>query len=126
MREIEFRFRLKCKCTGKVLTVCIKLNDDKNGLIQYPIELQKWEILSIEQFTGLTDKNGKKIFEGDIIDSCNDGSDGCDIWEYGDFTPQVVRWNNKYCCFNGLPDIQDGDNSVHSLCRIEVVRNIHE
>ena len=63
------------------------------------------------------------IFEGDILNSKNDGSDGCDIWDYQDFVNLIVMWDNKICCFTGLPDIYNGNKSVHNIKRIEIIGN---
>lgn len=113
MREILFRG--KCTDTGKwyegqyihlhKTTYCFKAdydNDKDNDIHQIVFEkMTDWGLPnhhlradvipeSIGQFTGLTDKNGKKIFEGDICSfvDFHSGSDMgtyCEgVWEYED------------------------------------------
>jgi len=78
----------------------------------------------IEFCTGLKDKHGTLIFDGDKLNSQNDGKDGCDVWSFNEFLDLIVVWQDEYCCWSGLPDF-DSD-SVHSLERIEIIGNIHD
>lgn len=65
---------------------------------------------TVGQFTGLCDKNGKKIFEGDIVESPN-GTQG------------FIEWQNAECAF--LVNIGD-DWQTMDDCPYEVVGNIYD
>nr|DAW29548.1 MAG TPA: YopX protein [Caudoviricetes sp.] len=77
------------------------------------------EDVVLEQFTGLRDKNGKRIYEGDLIKEVAYGRKFI-IWE--------VRWHQDECCFelHRIRGALYGDSLLSCDSQYEVIGNIHE
>ena len=136
MREILFRgkrcdngewvdgFLLKeCNYATCSWNLAIEYKTDRFGKFAYDVAEVVTETVS--QFTGLTDKNGKKIFEGDIVRVCLDPEIcvGNVIWD-SEIASYNIPFNNGKCV---LPlDIFIAKNKVGEKVWIEVIGNIHD
>ena len=119
----EILFRGKCVDNGEwiegnLLTypsgdtrIAVTVSGHKNPAIYGSLEFVIPE--TVGQYTGLTDKNGKKIFEGDITKHRSNYSDNDVI--------AVVTYSDGY--FLAMTE----DNAGFNLSdRLEVIGNIHD
>lgn len=109
MREIKFRAWDKHLKGWVVETVLV------SDSFAYIIRNHQLVALYAEimQFTGLKDKNGIEIFEGDWLKH--------DLWGVSE-----VIWDNESACFRGKNDEHDITLAHHQLLRSKVIGNIYE
>ena len=116
MREIEFRAYIKDK--NKIFNVktidftykFITFEEDNN-----PKDTMRMiDQVELMQYTGLKDKNGTKIFEGDIVNMLN-------ITDY----PMQIKWNKKWARFIFYNLVDKTEMNLFTE-QCEVIGNIYD
>jgi uncharacterized phage protein (TIGR01671 family) len=111
MREIKFRCY---DITEK--TMYYDIQDHNKGYLNFAYYLDNTESFIIEQYTGLKDKNGKEIYEGDII-----AYEQMRIFESECF--EVIFLEGAFKRKNKNYDLRD---LTVFIDKIEIIGNIHE
>ncbi len=131
MRTIKFRGKDN---HGKWRKGCYVKFEGLQGAIYYPIyhrmQGDKFNLVktdwcyvdesTVGQYTGLRDKSGKEIFEGDIVQTKSYG--------YMAIEYQGGAWilRDKDCFWLSLEEYDDNAALTENLNSVEVVGNIHD
>ena len=111
-----------CHGTGDYSIIYGNLDEER----ERPTE--KWVVYTdtVGQFTGLTDKNGKKIFEGDIVRILGDQSSA--DWRNVDYVALIAFIDGGFCALDGT--VEDHGFRRYALARmdfdLEILGNIHD
>lgn len=121
MREIKFRAWIKA---NKRMELCIGVNP----FYVSDCDRLHWKHDEVElmQFTGLKDKNGKEIYEGDLIEVKTEKYHFISeiMWDETSASFEFQDTQNTYCGLDAINVFEHGSSLYGGF--VEVIGNIHE
>lgn len=126
MREIIFRGKPMQAYFADWVCGCL-LEDDGKYSIYNGLKWVEVKPDTIGQFTGLHDKNGKGIYEGDIVAMMRKPEDrsGCVLTRHIVQAKSVISWDFKSLTKGVLTLIMDGHGEWDSF-KFDVIGNVHD
>ena len=126
--EREISFRVKRLDNGEFIEGSLTVDCHGNCCIYHPLNVpigggfQYFDVdkETVCQFTGMTDKNELKIFEGDIAKYYNPYSK--------QWYTQIVKWDKMFASFGFFTQDSEWckENDWLKIESIEVIGNIHD
>ena len=109
MRELKFRAWDGNKMIDDVIPA------SETSIIElFEYEHQVTEVEAIEQYTGLKDKNGKEIYEGDIVE-----------YDWYITSDKAAYRTKERVTFDDM-GARLGNDRIRNCSNVEVIGNIHE
>jgi len=119
MRQLKFKYYMQHEDTGIITYTIYELEEiESYDGIQIP---HRYFIFQRSQFTGLLDKNGVEIYEGDILPAeyTKNGKNYV--------VNQIVIWNQEYCGFTIGSCYEDEESLSEEIAEnAAVIGNIHQ
>lgn len=125
MREILFRGKRKDNGEWVESDSLLQMENHPQRnchTVQLWVEFDGWVFVipeTIGQCTGLTDKNGKKIFDGDIVKTYLYEPKGLANYEIGCINSDDTKARFVFC-------IEEGNYGIDNSNVFEVIGNIHD